>query len=88
MGTQYRSVIFYHSPEQKRIADGVVKEVEAARIWEGSIVTELTPFSTFYRAEDYHQAYYEGNAGQPYCQAIIAPKLIKLRRHFLGKLKE
>lgn len=88
MGTQYRSVIFYHSPEQKRIAEDAVKEVETANIWEGPIVTELTPFSTFYRAEDYHQAYYKDNAGQPYCQAIIAPKLEKLRRHFLAKLKE
>ncbi len=88
MGTQYRSVIFYHSVEQESIAEGVVKEVETANIWNDPIVTELSPLSTFYPAEDYHQAYYEGNAGQPYCQAIITPKLAKLKQKFLDKLKE
>ncbi|HIE65016.1 MAG: peptide-methionine (S)-S-oxide reductase MsrA [Nitrospira sp.] len=87
-GTQYRSVIFFHSEKQKRVAEQVVKEVEAAHIWEDSIVTELSPLSIFYLAEDYHQAYYEGNASQPYCQAVIAPKLEKLRRSFLDKLKK
>ncbi|MFQ5779186.1 MAG: peptide-methionine (S)-S-oxide reductase, partial [Nitrospiria bacterium] len=88
VGTQYRSVIFYHSPAQKRIAEQVVGEVEEAGIWDGPIVTESAPFTTFYRAEGYHQNYYKDNPAQPYCRAVIAPKLAKLRRHFLSKLKE
>ncbi|MFQ5579877.1 MAG: peptide-methionine (S)-S-oxide reductase MsrA [Nitrospiria bacterium] len=87
VGTQYRSVIFYHSPEQKNIANEMMNKINAAHIWENPIVTELTPLSVFFRAEDYHQAYYEGNAGQPYCQVVITPKLEKLRRLFLSKLK-
>jgi peptide-methionine (S)-S-oxide reductase len=86
-GTQYRSVIFYHSPEQKKVSEQVIEEITSAHIWDASIVTELSPLTKFYRAEGYHQAYYEGNSGQPYCQAVIAPKLEKLRRNFLDKLK-
>jgi len=87
-GTQYRSVIFFHSEEQKGVAEEVMKALEADHIWKDPIVTELSPLTIFYPAEDYHQAYYEGNAGQPYCQAVIAPKLEKLRRHFIDKLRK
>ncbi|MGW8178778.1 MAG: peptide-methionine (S)-S-oxide reductase MsrA [bacterium] len=87
VGTQYRSVIFYHSQEQKTVAEKVVQELEAAEIWDAPIVTEITSFSAFYRAEDYHQEYFRRNPGQAYCQVVIAPKVVKLRRRFLEKLK-
>jgi peptide-methionine (S)-S-oxide reductase len=86
-GTQYRSVIFYHTPEQKRVAGQVIQEISATRIWPGPIVTELAPFSAFYRAEDYHQDYYARNGNQPYCQMVIAPKLKKFRERYNAKLK-
>ena len=88
MGTQYRSAIFYHTLEQKAIAEQVIKEISAAGVWDAPIVTEITPFKAFYRAEDYHQEYYKNNPEQPYCQAVIAPKVAKLRQHFLEKLKK
>ena len=86
MGTQYRSVIFFHSPEQKQIAEKIMKETEAAQIWTGQIVTELAPLSIFYPAEDYHQEYYRNNPNQPYCMAVIAPKVAKFRKHHLARL--
>lgn len=86
-GTQYRSVIFYHSPEQKTIAEAVIKELRAEGVWKEPIVTEVSPAPTFYRAEDYHQDYYKNNPDQPYCAVVIAPKVAKLRKHFLDKLK-
>jgi peptide-methionine (S)-S-oxide reductase len=88
IGTQYRSAIFYHSPEQKAIAEQVIREVEAAGIWDAPIVTEVSPIGTFYRAEDYHQEYFERNGGQPYCRAVIAPKVAKFRKQYLAKLKK
>jgi peptide-methionine (S)-S-oxide reductase len=88
IGTQYRSAIFYHSPEQKAIAEQVIREVEAAGIWDAPIVTEVSPIGTFYRAEDYHQEYFERNGAQPYCRAVIAPKVAKFRKHYLAKLKK
>jgi peptide-methionine (S)-S-oxide reductase len=87
MGTQYRSAIFYHTPEQKRIADEVIAELSAAKIWDDAIVTEVTPLTVFYLAEDYHQRYYEQNTEQPYCRAVIAPKVSKFRQKYLSKLK-
>jgi peptide-methionine (S)-S-oxide reductase len=87
VGTQYRSAIFYHSPEQKRIAEEVVAELEAAKLWGRPIVTEITPFQAFYPAEDYHQQYYERNGEQPYCQMVIAPKVAKFRKAFVEQLK-
>jgi peptide-methionine (S)-S-oxide reductase len=87
VGTQYRSAIFYHSPEQQRVAEEVVKELEAARVWDDPIVTEVVPLTTFYPAENYHQEYYRRNANQPYCRAVIAPKVAKLRSRYLEKLK-
>jgi peptide-methionine (S)-S-oxide reductase len=87
VGTQYRSIIFYHNQEQKEFAHEVIQEIESARIWSKPIVTEVVPFKEFYRAEDYHQEYYVKNITQPYCQIVIAPKLAKLREHYREKLK-
>jgi peptide-methionine (S)-S-oxide reductase len=88
VGTQYRSGIFYHTPEQKTIAEQVIKDLNAALIWNRPIVTEVAPFKEFYRAEDYHQMYYQNNPDQPYCQAVIAPKVAKFRQKYLAKLKK
>lgn len=87
VGTQYRSVIFYHSPEQKIVAEQSIKEVESSGIWSERIVTEVEPLTKFYMAEDYHQEYFKNNSYQPYCQVIISPKLAKLRQHFPDRLK-
>jgi peptide-methionine (S)-S-oxide reductase len=87
VGTQYRSAIFYHSPEQQETAAQVVAELEAARVWDAPIVTEVVPFQIFYPAENYHQEYYRNNASQPYCRAVIAPKVAKFRQKYLEKLK-
>jgi peptide-methionine (S)-S-oxide reductase len=87
VGTQYRSAIFYHSPQQKAIAEQVIKEIADAGAWDRPIVTQVIPFEAFYKAEDYHQEYFRNNAGQPYCQLIIAPKVVKLRQHYRGRLK-
>ena len=88
VGTQYRSAIFFHSPEQKAMAEQMIKELDAAHGWDAPIVTEVTPFEVVYRAEDYHQQYYERNGGQPYCQVVIAPKLAKFRGQYLAQLKD
>ena len=87
VGTQYRSAIFYHSPEQKAAADQKITELNAAHLWNSPIVTEVTPAETFYMAEDYHQEYFENNPNQGYCQFIVAPKVAKFRKHYLEKLK-
>ncbi len=87
VGPQYRSAIFYHSQEQKATAEQVIREFSEARIWGAPIVTEVTPFSEFYRADDYHQEYFRRNPGQSYCQVVIAPKVAKFRQHYLAKLK-
>lgn len=87
VGTQYRSAIFYHSPEQKAVAEQVIAEMTAAGIWRNPIVTEVTEATTFYPAEDYHQEYFANNPNQPYCQMIIEPKVAKFRQKFLAKLK-
>src|SRR5467141_529287 len=87
VGTQYRSAIFYHNPEQEAVAKEVIKETNASKIWKKPIVTEVTPFKAFYKAEDYHQEYFKNNARQPYCQVVIAPKIVKLREHYREKLK-
>jgi peptide-methionine (S)-S-oxide reductase len=86
-GTQYRSAIFYHSPEQKSQAEQVIKNLNGAHIWNSPIVTEVVPAQTFYRAEGYHQDYFLRNPAQPYCMFVVAPKVAKLRKQFLGKLK-
>ncbi len=86
-GTQYRSAIFYHSPQQKADAEEVIARLNAAKLWGSPIVTDLTPATTFHMAEGYHQEYFARNPYQPYCQAVVAPKVAKFRQHFLEKLK-
>ncbi len=88
VGTQYRSAIFYHTEEQKKIAEQVVKETNAAKIWDDPIVTEISQFVDFYEAEDYHQNYYNENSYKPYCMMVINPKLSKFRKEFSNKLKK
>jgi peptide-methionine (S)-S-oxide reductase len=87
VGTQYRSVIFYRDDRQKAVAEQVIKEITAKKIWRDKIVTQVVPFKAFYKAEDYHQRYFDRNGDQPYCQIVIAPKVAKFRRHFLNRLK-
>ncbi|HQU32538.1 MAG TPA: peptide-methionine (S)-S-oxide reductase MsrA [Candidatus Brocadia sapporoensis] len=87
IGTQYRSVIFYRNQEQKAVAEQVVREIHDAHLWEAPIVTEIAPFTAFYKAEDYHQEYYKLNPGQGYCRVVIAPKIEKFREHFRKKLR-
>ena len=87
-GTQYRSAIFYHSPEQKETAEVLIKELNAQKIWNHPIVTEVVPLSNFYIAEDYHQEYFANNPYQPYCLAVVAPKVSKFRKHFIDLLKK
>ncbi|CAN5372106.1 peptide-methionine (S)-S-oxide reductase MsrA [soil metagenome] len=87
IGTQYRSAIFYHSPEQKRIAQDVIKQLTDDGIFKDMIVTEVVPLPDFYPAEDYHQGYYSQNPAQPYCQAVISPKVSKLRKHYANRMK-
>lgn len=87
VGPQYRSAIFYHSPQQRDVAQEVIREITAARVWPEPIVTEVVPAGVFYPAEEYHREYFRRNAGQPYCQIVIAPKVAKLRAHYLEKLR-
>jgi peptide-methionine (S)-S-oxide reductase len=87
VGTQYRSAIFYHSQSQKEIAEQAIREIEEAGIWNLPIVTEVTPFSNFYPAEDYHQDYFANHPNQPYCQVVISPKVSKFRKQNLERLK-
>src|SRR5512136_1177193 len=79
VGTQYRSAIFYHNPEQKAAAESVIAELSAEKLWERSIVTEVVPLKTFYKAETYHKTYYKKHPKEPYCQVVIAPKIAKLQ---------
>ncbi len=85
VGSQYRSVIFFHSPEQQRVAQQVI--AEQASLWRDPIVTEVVPLQAFYPAEAYHQEYYARNPYQPYCQVVIAPKVAKARQRYLALLK-
>lgn len=87
VGTQYRSIIFYHTGEQKTIAEQSKQKVEASGLWSNPIVTEIVPFQTFYPAEIYHRNYYHLNPDQPYCRFVIDPKLQKLKTTFHHKLK-
>ena len=88
VGTQYRSAIFYHSPEQKQEAERIIGELTAAGVWARPIVTKVEPLAEFHPAEEYHHQYYRRNPEQGYCQVVIAPKLDKFRREFMAKLKE
>ena len=87
IGTQYRSVVFYSTPEQKAAAEAAIADFEARGVYDAPIVTEVSPLPAFYPAEDYHQGYFEQNAWQPYCRIVVAPKVAKLRSHFMEKLK-
>jgi len=87
-GTQYRSVIFYGSDEQKREAERIINELESEKVFRNPIVTQVAPLAAFYPAEDYHRDYYRRNPSKPYCQSVIAPKLAKFRAHWKSKLKE
>ena len=86
VGTQYRSIVLYHSPEQERAAREVIEELEANRVWDAPIVTRVEPLEAFYPAEEYHQRYFERNPNQPYCQIVIAPKVAKFRQKYLARL--
>ncbi len=87
-GTQYRSVIFYHDEGQRNTAEQVIKEVDNSKIWVRPIVTQVSPFRVFYKAEDYHQEYFKRNSSQPYCQLVIAPKVSKFRKQYIDRLKK
>lgn len=88
IGTQYRSAIFYHSPEQKAEAEKLIAELAAAKLFGDRIVTEVAPAQTFYVAEAYHQEYFANNSRQPYCQAVVAPKVAKFRKKFVNRVKK
>ena len=88
VGTQYRSAIFYNSPEQKVTAEELIKELNLSAIFSSPIVTEVQPLEVFYAAEPYHQDYFDNNPAQPYCQMIVAPKVAKFRQKYLEKLKK
>ncbi len=88
VGSSYRSEIFYHSDEQKQTAEEIIKEVTEAAIYDKPIVTEVTEFTNFYAAENYHQEYFSNNPNQPYCAAVVAPKVAKFRKNFVDRLKK
>jgi peptide-methionine (S)-S-oxide reductase len=88
VGTQYRSVIFYHNEEQKKLAEKYKTELDKSGAWDNPIVTEISPFTNFYSAEKYHQDYYENNPNQGYCAFVIAPKVEKFEKVFKDKLKK
>ena len=87
IGTQYRSVIFYHNDTQKTEAEQIIKILTESKTWKAPLVTEVKPFTAFYRAEEYHKNYFKHHPEQAYCQLVIAPKIEKLQKHFLPKLK-
>ena len=87
VGTQYRSVIFAQTPEQRAEAKAVIAELTQAGLWRDPIVTEVTDTAPFYSAENYHQEYFQRNGGQPYCQFVVAPKVAKFRKEFADRLK-
>jgi len=87
VGTQYRSVIFCQTPEQRRETGAVISDITRAKLWANPIVTEIADATTFYPAEQYHQQYFERNGGQPYCQVVVAPKVAKFRKQFVDRLK-
>jgi len=88
VGTQYRSIILYHSEQQRVSAEQSKRDTDASGLWPNPIITEISPFTTLYKAEDYHQNFYRDNPYQPYCRAIIDPKMTKLRKEFRAKLKD
>ncbi|MGI6209236.1 MAG: peptide-methionine (S)-S-oxide reductase MsrA [Anaerolineae bacterium] len=87
VGTQYRSVIFYHSPEQEKVARETIQRLTREQVWDAPIVTKVQPFEVFYPAEDYHREYFRRNPEQGYCRAVVAPKVAKFRKEHLARLK-
>jgi peptide-methionine (S)-S-oxide reductase len=87
IGTQYRSAIFFSTPEQKATAEKIIEELTKEEIWNRPIVTKVEPLKVFYNAETYHKDYYKKHPKEPYCQAVIAPKIAKLQAHFIDKIK-
>lgn len=88
VGSQYRSVIFYHTPEQKELAEKIILDLDAQKIWSNTIVTSIEPFTNFYTAEDYHLGYYANNPNHGYCQFVITPKIEKFEKVFKKYLKK
>ena len=88
VGTQYRSAIFYHTPEQQATAERVIRELAAEGLWDDPVVTMVQPFEAFYPAEEYHRDYYRRNPNKGYCRAVIAPKVAKVRKLYFDKLKQ
>lgn len=86
VGPQYRSIVLYHTPEQREAAEQVIEELNRSRVWDNPIVTAVVPMTVFYPAERYHQDYYANNATQPYCQIVIAPKVAKVRKAYFDRL--
>jgi len=87
IGTQYRSAIFYNTQSQKETAEKLIDDLNAEKIWDRPIVTEVVPLKYFYKAETYHKDYFKKHPKEPYCQAVIAPKIAKLQAHFIDKIK-
>ncbi len=88
VGTQYRSAIFFHTPEQEAVARDVIAKLDAAKLWSDPIVTEVSPAVTYYPAEQYHQEYFVRNPRQSYCAFVVAPKVAKFRKYFVERLKK
>ena len=86
-GTQYRSAIFTHSQDQKRVAGELIAKLNAEKVWPNPIVTQVAPFETFYAADEYHQGYFRANPAQPYCVAVVSPKVAKMRQKFAKWLR-
>ena len=86
VGPQYRSIVLYHTPEQRDTAEQVIEELNRNEVWDNALVTEVAPLTAFYPAERYHQDYYANNPGQPYCQIVIAPKVAKVRKAYFDRL--
>ncbi len=87
VGTQYRSAIFYHSDRQKKIAEKMIGELDQSAVWDSPVVTEVTSFENFYPAEDHHRDYYKRHSDAPYCRLVIEPKVAKMRKQFMDKLR-
>ncbi|MEX1063388.1 MAG: peptide-methionine (S)-S-oxide reductase MsrA [Balneolaceae bacterium] len=88
VGTQYRSAVFYHNEEQKQMAESTMKRIDATDLWRDPLVTEISPLVNYYKAEDYHQNYYNNNTEAGYCSVVIAPKLVKFKKDFPHLLQE
>lgn len=88
VGTQYRSIVLYHTPEQQRTTLATIEKLSAQGLWRGKVVTEVVPFTVFYPAEEYHQRYFENNPEQAYCQAVVAPKVAKVRQRYATRLRD